>query len=137
MWVDPDSSRVKRWLRIVVSLIAATLVWLVAGSARANAPLCDSRGATMFAPNPTLEEPNTSVDVGQVDDCAGAQANDAACHHGHGTTVTDSAAAEGARALLPAALTILPASPTDALSNAHEAPLPSRLDRDRVERPPR
>jgi hypothetical protein len=136
MWVDPDSSGVKRWLRIIVSLFAATIVWLVAGSARANAPLCDARGATMFAPNPTLEEPNTSIDVGQIDDCASAQANDPACDHGRGTTATSSTG-EAARALLPATLTILPATPTDALANANGAPLPSRLDRDRVERPPR
>jgi len=136
MRVDPNSSGVKRWVRIAVSLLAATLVWLAAGSARAAAPLCDARGSTMFAPNPTLEEPNTSIDIGQADDCSGDQANDPAYDNGRGTTATDSTENAG-RASLPAALVILPATPTDSLAHADGAELPSRLDRERVERPPR
>jgi hypothetical protein len=126
---------VKRWSRIALSLLAATLVWLVAGSARAAAPFCDARGATSFAPNPTLEEPNTSIDIGQADDCAGTS-HDLTCDHGRGATAID-AVADANRVALPAELVILPATPTDALAHADGSSLPSRTDRDRVERPPR
>jgi hypothetical protein len=61
----------RSWLRSVV-LIAVTLaVWLVVKPAAAAAPLCDERGATTFAPPPTLDAPTESIDVGDgTDACA-------------------------------------------------------------------
>lgn len=55
----PSPSR--QWLRFLIALSAATLVWLVSASAFAAAPQCDERGAITFAPNPRLEEPNASL----------------------------------------------------------------------------
>jgi len=128
--------RVKRFVRLLISLVAATLVWLVASPARAAAPLCDARGAITFAPNPTLEEPNSSVDIGQADDCLQSSLDDRAYDHGRSPTAVD-VGEDAARASVPAALTILPATPTDSLARCRVDVLPSRADRDRVERPPR
>ena len=61
-----------RWTRFVVAFAAALVAWLVATPARASAPLCDPRGATMIAPAPELEEHVTSLD-------AAAPADDAPC----------------------------------------------------------
>jgi hypothetical protein len=49
--------------RVVVAAACALFVWLLASPARAAAPQCDTRGATTFAPAPTLQAPMTSIDV--------------------------------------------------------------------------
>jgi len=54
----------RRFLRAVTTTAVALAIWLVASPARAAAPLCDTRGATTFAPAPTLQAPMASVDVG-------------------------------------------------------------------------
>jgi len=51
----------RHWLRFLIALSAATGAWLVGASAYAAAPQCDERGAITFAPNPKLEEPNSSL----------------------------------------------------------------------------
>ena len=119
-----------------MSLLAATFVWLLAPSARAAAPQCDSRGAITFAPNPTLEEPNASVDVGQADDCSGATADDLGYDHGRAPTSADSGS-EGVRALVAKSPTILPASASDVLEEAASTFVPPSGVRARVDRPPR
>ncbi len=51
----------------VATMVAA---WLVASPARAEAPLCDMRGATTFAPAPQLQQLQVSIDLGlEKDDC--------------------------------------------------------------------
>ena len=65
----------RSFFRIALAFAAAAMVWLVAGQARAAAPQCDARGATTFAKNPTLQEPNVSIDVG-MSDCLTADAPD-------------------------------------------------------------
>jgi hypothetical protein len=123
--------------RAIVALFAAVAVWLVAGNARASAPLCDSRGAITFAPNPTLEEPNTSMDVGQPDDCSGLKtANELAYDHGHGPTGIDSAN-ELARTTLSAWLLLIDPTATGVVAVVGHPELTPRLDRDRLDRPPR
>ncbi len=68
-------SRFGQTLRLIVSTIAALALWLVAspafageeGTGRSAAPQCDTRGATTFAPAPTLDPPQASIDVGDDD----------------------------------------------------------------------
>ena len=50
----------------LAALICALFVWLLATPARAAAPQCDTRGATTFAPAPTLQAPSTSIDIGDA-----------------------------------------------------------------------
>ncbi len=57
-----------RLLRILFALTTFALVWLVVKPAYAAAPVCDPRGATMFAPPPQIQDPEQSLDV--VPDCA-------------------------------------------------------------------
>ena len=53
----------RRLLRIFVTLATFTVVWMVASPAQAAAPLCDPRGAIMFAPPPQMQDPEQSLDV--------------------------------------------------------------------------
>jgi len=45
-------------------------VWLAAGQARAEAPLCDQRGATVFAPAPQLQDEELALSIGDANDCS-------------------------------------------------------------------
>jgi hypothetical protein len=54
---------VSRSTRLVVAFAAALVAWLVATPARASAPFCDPRGATMIAPAPVLQSRQTSLDA--------------------------------------------------------------------------
>jgi hypothetical protein len=61
-----------RWGRLMLAFAAALAVWAIATPAFAAAPLCDPRGATGIAPAPQLQQPESSLDVGQAaDDCDG------------------------------------------------------------------
>lgn len=53
----------RKLLRIFVTLATFTVVWMVASPARAAAPVCDPRGAIMFAPPPQMQDPEQSLDV--------------------------------------------------------------------------
>jgi len=57
----------RRVLRAMTATAMALAVWLVVAPARAAAPLCDTRGATTFAPPPTLQPPMASIDVSSGD----------------------------------------------------------------------
>jgi hypothetical protein len=50
-------------LRAFVTLATLLVVWTVALPARAAAPVCDPRGAIMFAPPPQMQDPELSLDV--------------------------------------------------------------------------
>jgi len=128
---------VKLYLRIAVSLLAATFVWLLAPSARAAAPLCDSRGAITFAPPPTLEEPNASIDVGDADDCGGSSRTDVALQHGQRGPSSQTSAEDGARALVASSPVILPASCADVLEDVQTTFVPPSGVASRLDRPPR
>jgi hypothetical protein len=120
-----------------VSLLAATFVWLLAPSAHAAAPLCDSRGAITFAPPPTLEEPNASVDVGDAEDCGGSADQDVALQHGQHGSSSQSAAEDGARALVATSPVILPAAFSAAIQDAETTFVPPSGVAQRLDRPPR
>jgi hypothetical protein len=53
----------RKLLRIFVTLATFTVVWMVASPARAAAPVCDPRGAIMFAPPPQMQDPEQSLEV--------------------------------------------------------------------------
>lgn len=53
----------RKLLRIFVTLATFTVVWMVASPAQAAAPVCDPRGAIMFAPPPQMQDPEQSLDV--------------------------------------------------------------------------
>ena len=127
----------KTYVRIAVSLLAATFVWLLAPSAHAAAPLCDARGAITFAPPPTLEEPNVSIDVGDADDCSGATQTDVALDHGQHGPSAQTSAEDGARALVATSPVILPASFADVLEVAETMFVPPNGVTSRLDRPPR
>ena len=62
-----------RLFRAFVTLATLAVVWLVASPAQAAAPVCDPRGAIMFAPAPQMQDPEQSLDVvapcdGRADD---------------------------------------------------------------------
>ena len=50
-------------LRAFVTLATFAVVWMVASPAQAAAPVCDPRGAIMFAPPPQMQDPEQSLDV--------------------------------------------------------------------------
>ncbi|WP_394835245.1 hypothetical protein LVJ94_52980 [Pendulispora rubella] len=68
-------------LKYLLAFLVTMAAWFTAAPAWASdmvsrtapavpsraAPLCDMRGATMFAPTPTLDGPSASIDVGQDD----------------------------------------------------------------------
>jgi len=58
-----------RWIYRIITLVAAMFVWLAAGEARAEAPLCDPRGATVFAPAPQLQDAELTLSLGESNDC--------------------------------------------------------------------
>ena len=123
-------------LRLSLCVLAAMAVWLVTGLARAEAPQCDARGAITFAPNPTLEEPNASVDVGDTDDCSGKTNTDVALHHGQGSS-SASAQDDAPQASPTRLLSVHEATPTGTTPPTLVASFVSRNERDRLDRPPR
>ena len=50
-------------LRTVIVVLVALATWLVTSPARAEAPMCDPRGATTFAPAPLLDTSDDAVGV--------------------------------------------------------------------------
>jgi hypothetical protein len=66
---------VRPWLRTLVACATVLVAWLVAWPARAAAPLCDDRGASMVAPEPQLQAPELSLKA------VGADEDDACALH--------------------------------------------------------
>lgn len=124
--------------RIAASLVAVTVVWLVCPrAALAAAPLCDARGAIMFAPPPTLDEPNTSIDVGDNDDCSSTtRAIDVALKRGQSPSAAD-ASQDLARAALSAPIVVLAPTATATAVDVVAHFAAPRGVRARVDRPPR
>ena len=56
-------------------------VWTLARPALASAPLCDPRGATVFAPAPQLQQPLTSIDV-EANECTRPTLDPRSVDHG-------------------------------------------------------
>jgi hypothetical protein len=85
-----------------------------------RAPLCDPRGAIMFAPPPQMQDVEASLDTGlTLDDCLGSSAKDADARRAHpgraplpidaSSASTDAAVLAAAVALAASALELLPA----------------------------
>lgn len=85
-----------RWLRAVLTFALTLAAWVVVVPARAattsnaeppiaggRAPLCDDRAASMFAPAPQLQAPETSIDLGDAaDECLSSFLEDGVAHQG-------------------------------------------------------
>jgi len=125
------------WCRLLVAFATAFAVWALAAPARAAAPLCDPRGATVMAPAPSLEEPETSIDVGSpADDCLIRFALSAATG-GRAPEAPSTTSMQGDPAV-PGAGVILPAAPSANVIPAPVAPGGERPGaRGRIDRPPR
>ena len=122
--------------RVIVAFAAAAMVWLVAGQARAAAPQCDERGATTFAKNPTLQEPNVSIDVG-MNDCADADASDdGAYDHGRGS-LPETGGHDAPPALVPATVHVLAPLVIEQSSPVADSSEGPPGFQHQVERPPR
>lgn len=78
---DPDCRSMRRLIRTFTVALVTLAAWLVAGPAFAAAPICDDRGASAFAPAPTLDSPNASVDIGVGGDTCGFAMEDRASLH--------------------------------------------------------
>ena len=121
--------------RFALSLLAATVVWLVAPAAHAAGPQCDIRGATTIAPSPTLDTQGGSVDASPADSCSGAAVDHTLQpDHSRSSASLDD---QAPRASLSETPRVREAAPSATLSRAAEVfPAPAGV-RDRVERPPR
>jgi hypothetical protein len=157
----PPEVNLVRWVRVVLVGACALAVWLVASPALAAEPgeltyaqpvepppapgapsavaaLCDDRGATMLAPAPMLQGPESSLDVG-VD-------SPEDCFSGEGTVKSYrpvSSGASDALAGFDGDATLSRAVPTVPDADGAVIPAPALLFapppgvRVRVERPPR
>jgi hypothetical protein len=127
------------YIRVALSICAAAvaLLWLGAGEARADAPQCDSRGAITFAPNPVLDIPNASLDVGQPDDCDAPNLDTRAYDHGRAPSGADATEALVRAASLPHFLLVLPATPTATLERPAVENGAARGTYRSIDRPPR
>jgi hypothetical protein len=126
----------KRHLRLFLSLLAAALVCVVSRSALADAPQCDARAATTYAPNPKLQSSTAaSVDVGPSDCASDVNAGNV-LQRGHAPTAPDASDAQP-RADVPAGLRVLPATPTAVLALFERTFTVPAGVKGRVDRPPR
>lgn len=133
-------SRQLHVLRLVSALATFVVAWLVAPqvawAAPTPAPVCDPRGAIMFAPPPQIQDLEQSLDV--VAPCDGRAEDPREAKHvtrGHGTSIDFSSSQEPATA----DDLVVPLAAPLARMNAPEPDLtraPSGVRSD-VERPPR
>jgi len=115
---------------------AALAVWLVAWPASAAAPMCDDRGASAFAPSPTLDPQDASVDIGMTPDaCPDGVERDASYHRGR---VPDPLPSPTVASMLPvdARINVLSTGPSPREST-FELSVARLGVRGRLERPPR
>ena len=53
----------RKLLSTVLAVMTFAVVWLVVSPAQAMAPLCDPRGAIVFAPPPQIQDEELSLDI--------------------------------------------------------------------------
>lgn len=113
--LDPKyRGSMRRWVTSVLFTAAAIAVWLVALPAHADslahggehgrgAPICDERAATMFAPPPQLQDPETSIDLGDAapEDCAADARFVKHCHEGQAPSQAPEAPEHALGAAIP------------------------------------
>jgi len=98
------------WVRRCLTVASLLAVWLVVRPAAAAAPVCDERGASMVAPAPTLDTPDSSVDVGEhLDGCEAWLS--AGKEYKQGGRPSTAAAAPDVDATVPAVLVDIPPPP--------------------------
>ena len=126
----------RKLLRIFVAVTTFAVVWMVASPAQAAAPVCDPRGAIMFAPPPQMQDPEQSLDVvapcdGRSDDPFAAR--QAGPQRGPQIEIVDS------REPALTSIVVVPLSPPLARLGAPEEGLPRAPAgvRSALERPPR
>jgi hypothetical protein len=134
----------RRLSRIFVFAMTTATLWLVALPAFASGPLCDDRGATRIAPNPTMVTPEQSLDIAFGDDLSACfDRMEKAGFHGSRAPaeITTSIAADAAlpvRARAPWSSRLASDSPESSVVPASEVSARARPGiRTRVERPPR
>lgn len=123
-----------RWIRPLIVLATMLAAWLLATPARAAAPLCDDRGATVLAPPPQLQPIETSIDVGDSDVCGSEDVMTRAVHPGG--TPEFGPAPETLATLLTTALAVLPIDAQD-MTWLDRTSYPSCGVPRRLDRPPR
>jgi hypothetical protein len=116
-------------------LAIAIAAFIIVSPARAAAPLCDPRGATMLAPPPQLQEIPTSIDVDMTDDCLDQRFSEKALTAGHAPTTFEIHAPDPG-SVLGAAL-VLPARESFALPPPRDDSRPADGVSFTLERPPR
>jgi hypothetical protein len=123
----------------MVAFAAALAVWAIATPAFAAAPLCDPRGATGIAPAPQLQEPETSIDVGDgdaTDDCGVFVVSAESVDDGRAPAPTPPAAVQDQ--VVPShAPAISPATSTGSFARDGTSGSERAGARSRVDRPPR
>jgi hypothetical protein len=126
-----------RWVRLVVAFATAVAVWAIATPARAEAPLCDPRGATGVAPPPQLQMPMTSIDVSApVEDCSELISMTVAAEDGRAPEPAPPSASQDPVVVDSAAQ--VPAVALSGYAYREEVVLHARPgERSRVDRPPR
>lgn len=125
-----------RLARALTSALFALVVCLWASSAFAAAPICDDRGASAFAPPPTLDTPNASVDLGLHDNaCERGADRDAGLRQGGAPEPRSLSATPD---LVPSDASVTVACAPVALQPRPRPVLGARAGaRARLERPPR
>jgi hypothetical protein len=126
-----------RWVRLVVAFATAVAVWAIATPARAEAPLCDPRGATGVAPPPQLQMPMTSIDVGPpAEDCSELISVTVAAEDGRAPDPAPPSASQDPLVAHPAAE--VPEAGLSGFAYREDVVLHARPgERSRVDRPPR
>jgi hypothetical protein len=124
------------WLRLVLTALAATLVWLVAERpAHAAAWQCDARGASLVAKAPRLQLPQQSLDAPRETDCLRYLEGDA--RYERGRAPGPSAEPMPDLAPVPWAGLVPAAAFVDAPRHRLALPAPPEGVRASVDRPPR
>ena len=121
----------------MVAFAAALAVWAIATPAFAAAPLCDPRGATGIAPAPQLQQPETSIDIGEApEDCGLLSQVATSIEHGRAPQPVPPGA--GQNRLVPSvAAAISPAASTESFARDGTTGSERAGARSRVDRPPR
>jgi hypothetical protein len=133
---DPHFAPMPRSVRTLLVAFAALAVWLVAWPASAAAPICDYRGASAFAPSPTLDPQDASIDIGMTPDaCPDGVERDASYHQGR---VPDPLPSPTFASVLPLDVRVRVLSSGASRGEESFELSVARLGvRDRLERPPR
>lgn len=125
-----------RWIYRLLTFVAAMFVWLAAGEARAEAPLCDSRGATVLAPAPQLQDAELTLSLGESNDCVSIDETTSLRESKDGRLPWSAASAEDT-ALTSSSPSVAPATLLSVLDNDEARSRAARGIIGSLDRPPR